>query len=189
MSIRLERLVSPRTAVITAMAVALSCGGVTAAHAETGETSVQRYQVSRTLPLPAAPAEAQVSEVLGADGAVIGYAVDAETRALLDAVAREASVFADSATVSGGEGAQTQSVFKVAKCVAGVAAFIALTVFPTARVARLAVRVGQLVHKHGIKTVAQILTRTYKGKLDGQKIFLEIAKEATGVAGLSVCWT
>ena len=59
---------------------------------------------------------------------------------------------------------------------------------PTARAARLALRLGGLVRNYGAKTVAQILTRTYRGKIDANKIALEIAKEATGVAALEICF-
>lgn len=60
--------------------------------------------------------------------------------------------------------------------------------FPTARAAKVAVRVGQLIGKYGLKKTAQILTRTYRGNdINAQQIFTNFAKEAAGVGALGVC--
>lgn len=63
-----------------------------------------------------------------------------------------------------------------------------MTVFPSARIAQLGVRIGKMVKKYGVKKVAQVLTRTYKGSdTNLQKQAIELAKQASGVAALSAC--
>ncbi len=126
-----------------------------------------------------------VVEVRDSSGTVIGYSVDPEVQANLSSLALQLG----HQNGLSGNAAETDDFFQVAQCVGAVSAFIALTVFPTARAAKVAVSLGKLVSKYGVQKTAQILTRTYKGNdIDAQQIFLDFAKEAAGIGALSVCF-
>lgn len=134
-------------------------------------------------------AEEAITPVYDRFGAVIGYTVDQETRASLDGLAAELETESGSTAddISADAGVMALDWWRVAKCTGSIAAFIALTVFPTARAAKLAVRLGRLAKKYGVKKLAKILTRVTKGK-EADAIFKEIAKEALGIGALEVCF-
>ncbi len=175
-----------QVAAATIGAVALTYCGISTAQAAPAPALDSLLVNSRTV---AMPATTQVIEVVDASGQVVGYTVDAATRAALDAVSRQIALSGDRSVALGGAAELDASVWDVAKCVAAISAFIAFTVFPTARAAKLAVRLAQLVNKYGVKKMAQILTRTYKGSdVNAQAIWKEIALAATGIGTLSVCF-
>ena len=76
----------------------------------------------------------------------------------------------------------------VAACIAAIAWFAAQTVFPTVRLANLAVRLGGLVAKYGARTVARIFmgARGIAGRTAEQEI-KDFALAASGVGGLMAC--
>lgn len=174
-----------RIAIATTASILLTCAVGTSAQAQ--PSSVQPH-ASAGISADVLTSDPDVHEVVQ-DGVVVGYALDDEMQASLSALGAEMleiQGLGGPAAVDGSMSAM--GFFDVAKCVGAIAAFVALTVFPSARAAKLAVRIGGLVNKHGINKTAQILTRTYKGSdIDAEKIFLEIAKEATGVGALGLC--
>ena len=171
-------------AVITTVSVTMAFG-VSAANASDVTTTTGVEQLSAEQ----APG-GEITEVRDGSGNVVGYQVDEATRAALSALDQELQSRQDARSAATLQGAQVAvDGWRILKCTASISGFLALTVFPSARAAKLAVRIGGLVRKHGVKKVAQILTRTYRGSdVNAEAIFKEIAKEAAGVAALEVCF-
>ncbi|MFC0673649.1 hypothetical protein [Brachybacterium hainanense] len=129
----------------------------------------------------------KIYEVLDGEGNVVGYTFDEEKLRELST----AGAALDKEMSSGGDGApqvQAASVSEVALCAAAIAGFVAMTVFPAARVARLAWRLGKLTAKYGPKLVARIFmgARGIAGRTV-EKELIDLAKELTGVAALQAC--
>lgn len=174
-----------RVAIVTTASILLTCAVGTGAQAQ--DPSVQSHAAS-SISVEKTASEPAVHEVVE-DGVVVGYALDAETQASLNALRAEMLDIQGPAVPGVADGSMSaMGFFDVAKCVGALAGFVALTVFPTARAAKLAVRIGKMINKHGINKTAQILTRTYKGSdVNSEQIFKEIAKEAAGIGALSLC--
>lgn len=131
--------------------------------------------------------ETEPEPVRDTSGAIVGYRVSPEVTEALARLQVELQQPAPP-TSSKGEASSTQvEPIQVVQCTAAVAAFIGLTVFPTARAAKVAVRLAGYVQKYGAKKVVAIMTRTYKGA-NKDKLFIEFAKELAGVGALEVCW-
>ncbi|GAA1719474.1 hypothetical protein GCM10009793_15820 [Brachybacterium phenoliresistens] len=129
----------------------------------------------------------KVYEVLDQKGEVVGYTLDDDKLRELSA----AGAALDKQTSSGADGAlqaQAASVSEVALCAAAISGFVVMTVFPAARVAKLAWRLGKLTAKYGPKLVARIFkgARGIAGRTVEKEI-IEIGKELTGVAALQAC--
>lgn len=81
--------------------------------------------------------------------------------------------------------------WQVAKCAIGVVAFIAITVFLTAKAATLAFRIVQLVRKHGVRAVARIFTGKTVDGMNGdtvREIREIVAKEKTAYRTMRSCF-
>lgn len=131
--------------------------------------------------------EQHISEVRNADGDVIGYQVDAQTRATLFRLAREMARAQGDAHAGLGvdRGVQPQGAVE---CAAAIVSFIVLAVFPVGRVAKLAVRLAKMVNKYGASKVAQIFTRAYKGSdRTAIKELTELAAALAGIDQLKAC--
>lgn len=128
----------------------------------------------------------QIFEVLDAQGQRVGYTLESTKLAELNASAAELDAGASEAQQAGQ--AQPSSVTEVAACVAAIAWFAAQTVFPTVRVANLAVRLGGLVSKYGARTVARIFmgARDIGGRTAQEEV-KDFALAASGLGGLAVC--
>lgn len=129
---------------------------------------------------------AKIYELLDQEGKVVGYTLDddvlRELRASVSDLDEGARIGAKEA------GLQSTGVTEVAACVAAIAWFAAQTVFPTVRVASLAIRLGKLVSKYGARTVARIFmgARGIAGRTAQQEI-KDFALAASGIGGLMAC--
>lgn len=123
----------------------------------------------------------EIVEKIGDDGAVSGYTLNPETSEALRSL--KSKLPADSPA----GGVSTQSVDPGA-CALGIGSFIVLTVFPSARVASVAVRLGKLVGKYGVTKVARILTGSYKvSKRTWKDDFAGLVGAMTGISSLAPC--
>lgn len=141
---------------------------------------------------------ATVYEVLDGEGEVVGYSLDDDSRKVLDdsapelqrqfdRVSRDRDYTSDS-PLGIANRQQAAAAGSGLECGAAVALFIGTTVFPTARVAKLAARLAGLVKKHGVSKFVRILTGAVKISDNSmKKTFLEIAGALTGISSLGVC--
>jgi hypothetical protein len=163
-------------------AAALSMGTASAA------PSAQTFSEGQRAGSVVATAEdgSQIFEVLDAQGQRVGYTIESTKLEELNASAAELEYGA--ATSDQQAQAQASGVTGVAACVAAIAWFAAQTVFPTVRVANLAIRLGGLVSKYGARTVARIFmgARVKAGRTAQQEI-KDFALAASGIGGLMAC--
>lgn len=130
-----------------------------------------------------------IYEVLDSQGAAQGVALsagDAKTvQASLKELDNELNTNTDRPWARQRYGAAPQSV---TLCAAAIAWFVAQTVFPAAKFAKLAWRLGKLVQKYGARTVARIWrgARNITDRTAQQEI-IDLAKALSGVGGLSAC--
>lgn len=127
----------------------------------------------------------QIFEVLDSHGQRVGFTIEAAKLEQLNASAAGLETEVNDAEQLQAEPA---SVTGVAACVAAIAWFAAQTVFPTVRVANLAIRLGGLISKYGARTVARIFmgARNYAGRTAQQEI-KDFALAASGIGGLMAC--
>ena len=170
-----------------------ACVAVPAAALSTGVASADSNSQQSGLPegqvqgaaVSTAEDGSQIFEVLDAQGNVAGYTFDAKKLGELQTVGTDLE--AQSKDLDGAE-VQAAGVTNVALCVAAVGWFVAQTVFPTVRIANLAIRLGGLVSKYGARTVARIFmgARGIAGRTAEQEI-KEFALAASGIGGLAAC--
>lgn len=182
-----------RAKIVNRRALMAACVAVPVAALSAGAASAQQTSRASALPdgqrqgpaVSTADDGTPIYEVLDAQGKVVGYTVDAAQRAEFEAIAAE---FDAQAQAADGENVQAAGITNVALCIAAVGWFIAQTVFPTVRVANLAIRLGGLVSKYGVSTVARILAgaRGIAGRTAEQEI-KEFALAASGIGGLAAC--
>ena len=182
-----------RAKMMNRRALMAACVAVPVAAMSAGTASAEQTPSTGALPdgqvqgsaVSTADDGTRIFEVLDAEGNVVGYTVDAGKRQELEAAAGD---FQAQAQELDGEQVQAASVTNVALCVAAVGWFIAQTVFPTVRIANLAIRLGGLVSKYGVSTVARILAgaRGIAGRTAEQEI-KEFALAASGIGGLAAC--
>jgi hypothetical protein len=184
---------------VTAVIMTVGIGASEASAASVTSLSSQRTESAASqsnFEAPGLNAEIPDSDIMAvkdASGNIVGYAVNEPYRSDLDAIA--AQLQAEGQALSG---AQIQAegralaeggvdtLFKVAACVGGVSLFIGLTVFPSVKAAKLAVRLGKMVKQYGVKRLAKILLRLEKGK-EQDRIFIEFGKQALGIGVLAPC--
>lgn len=186
-------MTSTRAKLVNRRALMAACVAVPVAVLSTGTASAAPTDGVATLPegqwqgpvVSMAEDGTQIFEVLDAKGAVVGYTLDADKRGELNAAAAE---FETQSKELEGQQFQAASATNVALCVAAVGWFVAQTVFPTVRIANLAVRLGGLVAKYGVKTVARIFAgaRGIAGRTAEQEI-KDFALAASGIGGLAAC--
>lgn len=125
-----------------------------------------------------------VYEVLREDGRVAGYTLAAADLRRAQAAAGEVHLEVERAKGV----ATTDGITSVAACGAGILWFVAQTVFPSVKLAALAVRLGRLVAKYGARTVARIFlgARGIAGRTAEREI-IDLAKALSGVAALAAC--
>lgn len=130
----------------------------------------------------------KIYEVLDREGNVVGYTLDDDK---LRQMSTASMALAQEDTLDGSLQIRVvtpSGVTSVAACAAAIAGFVALTVFPAARVAKLAWRVGKLTVKYGPTLVARIFrgARGIAGRTV-EKELIDLAKSLTGVAALAAC--
>lgn len=184
MSKHASRIVNRRTlmaACLVTPAAALSMGPASAA--PSGSTLPD----GRTAGAAVATADdgSQIFEVLDADGNRVGFTLESGRLDELNATA--ASLEAE-VNKAGEAQVEAAGATNVAACVAAIGWFAAQTVFPTVRIANLAIRLGGLVGKYGVRTVARIFmgARNIAGRTAEQEI-KDFALAASGVGGLMAC--
>lgn len=126
----------------------------------------------------------KIYEVLGSGGGIVGYTFD--ERRLKELRAAGAAIHSEP-EVNGAITVQV-GVTSVAACATAIAGFVAMTVFPAVRVAKLAWRLGKLVLKYGPKLVARIFkgARGIAGRTVENDI-IDLGKALTGVTALASC--
>lgn len=121
--------------------------------------------------------DAEIREVHDGAGNVVGYTFDDASRAL-----HEATTVGSLIAEQPGQYTTTANFWT---CSAAISWFIASTVFPSVRVAKLAWRLGGLVRKYGLRTTVRVLTGAHKlSSRTAQQEFKELALALTGVGGL-----
>lgn len=185
MSKSVPKIVNRRTlmaACLATPAAALSMG--TASAAPSTEKLPDGHQAGSVV--GTAEDGSKIFEVLDEQGQRIGYTLEATKLEELHTAAadldREAST-AQKEIQPRASGATT-----VAACVAAIGWFAAKTIFPSIRVASLAVRLGKLIGKYGARTVARIFmgARGIAGRTAEQEI-KDFALAASGIGGLMAC--
>lgn len=129
----------------------------------------------------------KIYEVLDRSGKVVGYTFDDNALSELSIAGK---ALGEEETLDGSLEVEAQAggATDVAACAAGVSAFVVMTVFPAARVAKLAWRLGKLTKKYGPKLVARIFkgARGVAGRT-AEKEIIQLGKELTGIAALKAC--
>ncbi|GAA1730562.1 hypothetical protein [Brachybacterium phenoliresistens] len=130
----------------------------------------------------------EIYEVLDSEGTVVGYTLADEK---LREMSVASSALAKEDSLDGSLQVQAQAaggITSIAACAAAIAGFVALTVFPAARMAKLAWRLGKLTAKYGPKLVARIFggARGIAGRTVEREL-IDLAKELSGVAALAAC--
>ncbi|MFB9775075.1 hypothetical protein [Brevibacterium otitidis] len=126
----------------------------------------------------------RIYEVVDERGEVVGFTFDDERLEVLQRASREIEREPEMEGAITVRGRGTS----VAACAAAIAGFVALTVFPAARVAKLAWRLGKLVAKYGPRLVARVFkgARGIAGRTV-EKELIDLAKSLSGVAALKAC--
>lgn len=174
-------------ACLVAPATALSTGVASAA--PSGKNLLDGQSVGSAV--ATADDGSNIYEVLDAQGNRVGFTLEAAKLESLNASAAEIDAETQAASPesqAASPEAQPAGATNVAACVAAIAWFAAQTVFPTVRIANLAIRLGKLVSKYGARTVARIFmgARGIAGRTAEQEI-KEFALAASGIGGLMAC--
>ncbi|MCP3427080.1 hypothetical protein NBM05_13930 [Rothia sp. AR01] len=129
-----------------------------------------------------------IYEVVDGGGQVAGVTLPVDELKKLDEYAQHLRREFDAPPPRTGVVGAQANVTRVAACAAGIAWFIAQTVFPAARIANLAFRLGRLVSRYGARTVARIFmgARGIAGR-SAEREIIDLAKSLSGVAALGAC--
>lgn len=121
--------------------------------------------------------DVEIREVRDGSGNLVGYTFDEASRALHEGTTGD--------RLSAEQPGQHTTAANFWTCSAAVAWFIAQTVFPSVKIAKLAWRLGKLVRTYGPSTTVRVLTGARKlSNRTAQQEFRELALALTGVGGL-----
>lgn len=130
-------------------------------------------------------AGAPIYEVIDNSGNIVGYTLSAH-----DLKLTQRSLGELDRKIKNLDFSKEVAPQNVVACAAGIGAFVVQTVFPAARVARLAWRLGGLVRRYGATTVARIFkgARGIAGRTAEQEI-VDIIGALTGIDLLRSCFS
>ncbi|WP_143556918.1 hypothetical protein [Serinibacter salmoneus] len=151
----------------------------TAASAESTATQQHEIVDAERGGVVARESGVDIYEMVDESGEIVGYAI-AES-------AQDRLPLSLAQTRLGAGGPEHSVSANFWTCSAAIAWFIGQTVFPSVKIARLVVRLGQFVSKYGFSKTVKIFTGAYK--LSGRTAkeeFIDLAKALSGVGGLQV---